>query len=269
MKMAGPSSQTVTQILGAVVLAFLVMPIFAVVPASFNEASFIKIPPEETSLRWYTAFLEDSTWVSALYNSVRVALLTTVLALVIGTLAALGVERLPPRARPFVIGAVLSPLIVPVIMISIALYYVTRSIGLYGTIAGLALSYALLCVPFVLLNVSVSLQRVDPNLARAASGLGARPWHVFRTVTLPSIWPGLASGGAFAFVLSFDEVVISLFLSGYGAKTLPVKLWEQIRVEFTPVAAVASTIILGFTVVLFIITRLSARKQNSPAKRSK
>jgi putative spermidine/putrescine transport system permease protein len=268
MKRYKPSPQALTQIFGAIVLAFLVMPIFAVVPASFNQASFIKIPPEELSLQWYAAFLEDRGWMTSLFNSVRVALLTTAIALVIGTLTALGVERLPKRIRPIVIGAVLSPLIVPVIMISIALYYVTRSIGLYGTVPGLALSHALICVPFVLLNVSVSLQRLDPNLARAASGLGARPGYVFRTVTLPAIWPGVASGGAFAFVLSFDEVVISLFIAGYGAKTLPVKLWEQIRVEFTPVAAVGSTLILTFTVVLFILTRLSTRKRNSSAEGS-
>jgi len=268
MKRYKPAPQSVAQIFGAAVLAFLVMPIFAVVPASVNEASFIKIPPETLSLKWYGAFLEDRGWMVSLFNSLRVALLTTAIALFIGTLAALGVERLPKRARPFVIGAVLSPLIVPVIMISIALYYVTRSIGLYGTVPGLALGHALLCVPFVLLNVSVSLQRLDPNLARAASGLGARPTYVFRTLTLPAIWPGLASGGVFAFVLSFDEVVISLFIAGYGAKTLPVKLWEQIRVEFTPVAAVASTVILAFTVLLFIVTRISARKRNASSERS-
>ena len=122
-----------------------------------------------------------------------------------------------------------------------------------------ALSHALLCLPFVVVNVGVSLKRLDPNLTRAAEGLGARPWRVFRTVTRPAIVPGLAGGGAFAFVTSFDEVVISIFIAGYGAKTLPVKLWEQIRVEFTPAAAVGSTLILLLTVALFLMARWAAR----------
>ena len=154
---------------------------------------------------------------------------------------------------------------VPVIMISISLYYVTRTIGLYGTAAGLALSHALLCLPFVVLNVGVSLKRLDPNLVRAAEGLGAGPWRVFRTVTFPAILPGLAGGATFAFVTSFDEVVISIFIAGYGAKTLPVKLWEQIRVEFTPVAAVASTVILGLTMVLFVLGRRVTMKKAAAA----
>jgi len=247
------------QVAGGVVLAFLVMPIFAVVPASLNDASFIKIPPETYSTRWYGAFFADHGWLTSLVNSGKVALMATVVSVILGTAAALGIERLPAAARPLAIGLVLSPLIVPVIMISIALYYVTRSLGLYGTSVGLALSHALLCLPFVVVNVGVSLKRLDPNLTRAAEGLGARPWRVFRTVTLPAIVPGLAGGGAFAFVTSFDEVVISIFIAGYGAKTLPVKLWEQIRVEFTPAAAVGSTLILLLTVALFLMARWAAR----------
>lgn len=255
------------RIVGAIVLAFLVMPIFAVVPASLNDASFIKIPPETYSTRWYLRFFEDAGWVSALVNSVKVALLATLISVALGTSAALGIERLPTALRPVIIGLVLSPLIVPVIMISISLYYVTRNFGLYGTTTGLALSHALLCLPFVVLNVGVSLKQLDPNLVRAAEGLGAGPWRVFRTVTLPAIVPGLAGGGAFAFVTSFDEVVISIFIAGYGAKTLPVKLWEQIRVEFTPAAAVGSTVILGLTVVLFILARWSATSSKKTTQR--
>ncbi len=253
------------EVAGGLVLAFLVMPIFAVVPASMNDASFIKIPPAIYSFRWYGQFFHDPSWISALANSVEVAVLATVFSVAIGTSAALGIERLPPATRSLAVGLVLSPLIVPVIMISISLYYVTRTIGLYGTAAGLALSHALLCLPFVVLNVGVSLKRLDPNLVRAAEGLGAGPWRVFRTVTFPAILPGLAGGATFAFVTSFDEVVISIFIAGYGAKTLPVKLWEQIRFEFTPVAAVASTVILGLTMVLFVLARRAAARNAATA----
>lgn len=252
MRRQGNGGAAAGQVLGAVVLAFLLLPVFAVVPASVNDASFIRIPPETLSWRWYERFWADRGWMASLTNSAKVATIATIFAVVIGTLAAIGIERLPRQARTVALGLVLSPIIVPVIMISVALYYVTRSLGLYGTMLGLALSHAILCLPFVVINVGVSLQRLDPNLVRAAEGLGAGPGRVFRTVTLPAIVPGLAGGGAFAFVTSFDEVVISIFIAGIGAKTLPVKLWEQIRIEFTPVAAVGSTLILVLTIVLFV-----------------
>lgn len=127
-----------------------------------------------------------------------------------------------------------APLIVPVIMTSIALYYSMRFVGLQGSVFGLALGHSLLCLPFVVLNVGVSLARFDQTLLRAAAGLGAGPLYVFRTVTLPAIKPGLFAGAAFAFITSFDEVVLSMFLVGPAAKTLPIKLFEQIRDRVHP-----------------------------------
>lgn len=253
-----------SQVLGALVLGFLLLPVFAVVPASFNESSFIKLPPERWSLKWYGALLGDSGWVYAILNSFEIAALATAISVVLGTLAALGVERLPPRWRNVLVGLLLAPLIVPVIMTSIALYYAMRRLGLHGTIGALALGHTLLCLPFVVLNVGVSLNRLDPSLARAAAGLGAAPWHIFRTVILPAIRPGLVAGAAFAFITSFDEVVIAIFLAGVESKTLPVKLWEQIRVEFTPVAAAGSSVILLATMVLFAVVQLAkARGQRA------
>ncbi len=248
------------QVLGAIVLAFLVLPILAVVPASFNQSSFIKIPPTAWSTRWYDALLRDAGWTSAIITSVEIAFLATLIAVVIGTAAALGLERLAPRWRNLLTGLVLAPMIVPVIMIAIALYYAMRRMGLHGTIVALALGHAMLCLPFVVLNVGVSLARLDPSLLRAAEGLGATPARVFRTVTLPAIRPGLAAGAAFAFITSFDEVVLSIFLASAGTKTLPVKLWEQIRVEFTPVAAAGSAVILLVTVLLFLVLQAIAAR---------
>lgn len=256
MKTGASQATVAAQVAGGIVLAFLVLPIFAVVPASINEASFIKIPPESYSTRWYEAFFADAGWIRSVANSAKVALLATVFSVIVGTMTALALDRLSARWRMIVTGLVISPLIVPVIMISIALYYVSRRVGLYGTVPGLALGHALLCLPFVVINIGVSLARLDPNLLRAAAGLGAGPWHAFRTVTLPAILPGLSGGAAFAFVTSFDEVIISIFIAGYGAKTLPVKLWEEIRVEFTPMVAAGATIILLLTVVMFVAVQL-------------
>ncbi len=240
-------------------LAFLVLPIFAVVPASFNNASFIRLPPVVWSLRWYSAFLADPEWLSALLTSLKVAVMAATLSVALGTLAALGLDRVSPRLRTLLLALVVSPLIVPVIMTSIALYYVLRPLGLHGTTLGLAIGHTLLAVPFVVVNVGVSLRGIDPNYLRAAQGLGASALHAFRTITVPLILPGLAGGAAFAFITSFDEVVVSIFLAGVQAKTLPVKMWETLRVEFTPVTAVASTLLLALTLVLFVGIKWFAR----------
>jgi putative spermidine/putrescine transport system permease protein len=244
----------------AALLAFLVLPAFVVVPASFNQASFIRLPPDSVSTRWYAAFFRDHEWFSSLLTSAKVAAVATLASLALGTAAAIGVERLPGWVRGFCSGLFLAPLIVPAIITAIALYYVGRPLGLVGTTLGLALGHTLMCLPFVVVNVGVSLKGLDPTLLRAAEGLGAGPWRVFRTVTLPIIAPGLAGGAVFALITSFDEVVLSIFLSGIQGKTLPVKMWETIRVEFTPVVAVAATLLITLTLVLFAAARLSRRR---------
>jgi putative spermidine/putrescine transport system permease protein len=263
MRRAGPIGRA-AQVLGSLVLAFLLLPIFAVVPASINQSSFIKIPPSALSAKWYGALLADAGWADSIVTSFKVAILATLLSVMLGTLAALGLERIGSRWRGAITGLMLAPLIVPVIMTSIALYYSMRRMGLHGSVPALALGHTMLCIPFVVLNVGVSLGRMDPSLQRAAAGLGASPWRVFHTVTLPAIAPGLAAGAAFAFITSFDEVVISIFLAGVEAKTLPVKLWEQIRVEFTPVAAAGSTVILAVTLVVFVLVQAVRGRSRRP-----
>ena len=252
------------QALAGLTLGFLVLPILAVVPASVNPLSHLRIPPPGVSARWYREFFRDPEWLTSLGTSVRVALLTTALALVLGILAALGLERLGGRLRQVFTGLVLAPLIVPVMVTSVALYYVGQRVGLVGTTLGMAAGHALMALPFVVLNVGVSLHGLDPMLPRAAEGLGASPWRAFRTVTLPLILPGVVGGAVFAFITSFDEVVISIFLAGVGLKTLPVKMWEVIRVEITPVAAVASTLFVALTVVLFWVVRRVGARADKP-----
>lgn len=248
---------TVLAFAGAnLVIAFLVLPIFAVVPASFNQSSFIALPPHELSVRWYVSFFEDAGWRSSLWVSVRAALLTMVFTLAIGIPAAMGLQRLPARARAALTGLILAPIIVPVIVIAIAIYRTALDVGLNGTVTGLVLSHATLALPFVVINVGISLHAIDDRWLKAAAGLGATPWTVFRTITLPNILPGVVGGAVFAFVTSFDEAIISVFMSGYAAKTLPVKIWETIRVEFTPTVAVAATLMIVLAAALFVAGRL-------------
>lgn len=260
-------SRIAAYVVGSLTLAFLVAPLGAVIPASFNRASFIQLPPAVYSTRWYEAFLSDPDWLRSFWISIQVAVLATICSVAIGTLAALGLERVSPRTRSTIMALVLSPLIVPVIMTSIALYYMARPLGLHGTVLGLALGHTVLALPFVVINVGLALRAVDPNCARAAESLGASPWRVFRTVTMPLIAPGLAGAAAFAFITSFDEAVLSIFLSGVQAKPLPVKLWEIIRVEFTPVSAVASSILIAMTIVLFAVVQIARARQQAWAGR--
>jgi putative spermidine/putrescine transport system permease protein len=248
--------------LASAVVGFLLLPVLAVVPASFNKTSFIRLPPTQTSLRWYAAFFADSDWIRCLFTSLEVALIATFLAVGLGVLAAIGLERCSTRVRAVILALVISPLIVPVIMTAIALYYICRPMGLHGTVLGFALGHTLLCLPFAVINIGVSLKGLDHIILRAAEGLGARPWYVFRTITFPIILPGLAGGAAFAFITSFDEVVISIFMAGIRAKTLPVKMWEIMRVEFTPVTAVASTLLVLLTLMMFVTVQFGSKRRS-------
>lgn len=251
-----PPWLTVAAFAGAnLVLAFLVLPIFAVVPASFNQSSFIALPPNDYSLRWYEAFFEDAGWRNSLWVSVKAAVLTTVFTLAVGIPAAMGMQRIPSRARTLLMAVFLAPIIVPVIVIAIAVYRTALDIGLNGTLAGLVLSHSSLALPFVVINVGISLAAIDDRWLQAAAGLGATPWTVFRTITLPNILPGVVGGAVFAFVTSFDEAIVSIFMAGYAAKTLPVKMWETIRIEFTPAVAVAATLMIVLAAVLFVVGR--------------
>ena len=247
--------------LAAIVLAFLMFPILAVVPASFNKASFIYLPPKEYAWRWYETFFADREWMTALANSTQVAFLAMAISLVLGTLAAIGMQRVGARWRLVLNGLFLAPMIVPVIVTAVALYRTVIDLKITGSIWALAGGHALLALPLVIINVGISLRSVDPNWLRAAAGLGAGPWTIFRTVTLPNILPGLVGGAVFAFMTSFDEVVVSVFLAGYQTKTLPVKMWETIRIEFTPEVAVAATVMILLAVVLFICARIFRPRQ--------
>ena len=244
----------------ALVAAFLVLPIVAIVPAAFSAQSFIRLPPEAWSLRWWAAFFSDATWRLTLMTSLNVAALTTILSVVAGTAAALGIARSAPRARALLTGLFLGPVVTPAIVLAVALYSIARSTGLVGTTTALVVAHTMLALPFVVLNVGVSLAALDRRLLLAAAGLGAGLFAIFRTVTLPLIAPGVVGGAVFAFVTSFDEVVLSIFLAGPGAKTLPVRIWEEIRLEYTPVVAVGATLMLALALTAAAANRLLARR---------
>jgi putative spermidine/putrescine transport system permease protein len=154
--------------------------------------------------------------------------------------------------------------LVPTIVLAVAIYALARSLGMVGTLPMLVIAHTMLALPYAALNVGISLRAVDSRLMLAASGLGAAPWGVFRTVTLPLILPGVVGGAVFAFVTSFDEVVLSMFLAGPSTKTLPVRIWEELRVELTPVVAVAATLMMALAFAGWALSRLVGRRRTAP-----
>jgi putative spermidine/putrescine transport system permease protein len=244
----------------AIVGLALVVPILAVVPVAFSERSFVRLPPDGYSLRWWNAFLADASWRNALVTSLQVATLSSILAVATGTAAALGIQKLGPVGRKIATGLFLGPAVAPVIVLAVGLYALARATGLVGSLTGLVIAHTMLALPYAVLNIGVSVAAVDPRLAMAAASLGADNWRIFWTITLPLILPGVVGGAVFAFVTSFDEVVLAIFLSGPRVKTLPVRIWEEIRVEYTPVVAVAATIMIALALLGAAASRLVSRR---------
>jgi putative spermidine/putrescine transport system permease protein len=222
----------------------LILPTLVVVPLSFTETDFIIFPPQGFSWRWYEAFFIRPEWRSALTNSLIVGIATAALATTLGTMVGVGLPRLPRMANRFFGFFFLLPMIIPSIITAVAIYGPFAKMGLIATLPGLIAAHTILALPFVVINVSAVAQKLDWRIVQAARSLGASPAMAFRKVTVPALAPGIAAGAVFAFLTSFDEVVIALFVSGSGTTTLPVQMWNGIRFEISPIVAAASTLLL-------------------------
>ncbi|MBE2257304.1 MAG: ABC transporter permease [Candidatus Accumulibacter sp.] len=234
------------------ILLFLVIPILVIIPLSFNSDSFLIYPMSGFSLRWYEEFFFSDTWTHALKNSLIVAPFATLLAMVFGTLASIGLTRVDFPGKALVTAILISPMVVPVVIVGVATYLVFAPIGLSGSYVGLILVHAALGVPFVVTTVSATLQGFDYNLVRAAASLGANPVTAFFRVTLPLVAPGVISGGLFAFGISFDEVVVTLFLASPEQTTLPRQMFSGIRENISPAIAAVATILTIFAVLMLL-----------------
>jgi putative spermidine/putrescine transport system permease protein len=248
--------------LSVLTLAFLVLPIAIVVPLSLSSGHYLSFPPPGVSLQWYRSFFGSSDWMGAAWVSIEVAVPVTVLSVLLGTPAAIGLLRGRFPGQQAVNALILSPLIVPGIIVAIGAYFVYAQYGLVGNPVALVLGHTCLAVPFVVINVTTALHGVDKRLEQAALSLGAAPWATFRQVTLPLIAPGIMAGAVFAFITSFDELLVALFLSGSGAVTLPRRMFDEIRYDIDPtIAAVSSLLILATTVLMLVAELLRRRSQ--------
>ena len=244
------------------VLAYLVLPILVIVPISFTSGNLLAFPMPGLSLRWYESLLEGSAWLDAARNSLIVGLSSTGLSLLLGTAAAVGRSQARFRLKPVVIAVLVSPMVIPIVIIAVAVYFFFVSIGLVGTYIGLILAHTALASPFVVISVMAALEGYDANLSRAAASLGARPLTVFRRVTLPMVFPGFASGALFAFATSFDEIVVALFIASPAQRTLPRQIFSGVREYVSPgIAAVATVLVLLSASLLILMELLRRRAQ--------
>ncbi|HVJ34900.1 MAG TPA: ABC transporter permease [Terriglobia bacterium] len=233
------------------VLFFLIVPNLIVVPISFNESSLLLFPPKGFSLQWYSRYWEMPGWVDATVTSLVVATMTAIVSLVIGGLAAYGLVRGRPTGGKALNSLLMLPMIIPSLVTAIALFNVLSYLRLTGTLAGFVIGHTVVALPFVVTIMSASLRSIDLSVENAARNLGASRLMTIWRVTLPMAIPGLISSGLFAFLISFDELLIALFISSPTVATLPKKLWDGIRFEIEPTLAAVSTLLVMLS--LFIL----------------
>ena len=249
-------------LLCAMVLLFLISPIIAIMPLSFNSEPYFTYPMPGLSMQWYEDFFTDPRWLDALKSSMIVAIAATALSMVLGTLAALGLSRANFPYRAWVMAFLISPMIVPVVITAVGMYFFFANLGLNNTYFGIILAHTALATPFVVITVTATLIGFDQSLNRAGASLGASPMTVFWKVTFPLILPGMISGALFAFITSFDEVVVVLFIASPDQRTLPKQMFSGIREQISPtITAAASMLVVAAAAMLVTVELLRRRSE--------
>lgn len=248
-------------IVAGLVFVFLTAPILAILPLSFNAGSFLSYPLAGFSMRWYAELFASAEWRAAFHNSLLVAAATTAVATPVGTLAAIGLARLSAVEKPAVLAVLASPMVAPTIVFAVAVYFLYAPLGLTNTYLGLVLAHTVLATPFVVIVVHAALQGFEVTLLRAASSLGASPRIVAVRVLVPLIAPGVTAGAVFAFMTSFDEIVVALFVAGPAHRTLPLQMFDGVREQVSPEIAAAATL-LAVTSIVLLGTLQVLRRRN-------
>jgi putative spermidine/putrescine transport system permease protein len=255
------------RVICALIFLFLIFPILVIIPLSFNVENFftftpgmLRLDPDAFSLRHYQDFFTNSDWQAALRNSLTIAPAATLLAVVFGTLAAVGLSQPHVPFRGAIMAILISPMIVPLIISAAGMYFFYSRLGLQGTYWGVVLAHAALGIPFVIITVTATLVGFDQSLVRAAANLGAGPLTTFFKVQMPLILPGVISGALFAFITSFDEVVVVLFVGSAGQKTLPWQMFIGLREQISPTILAVATLLVAISVVLLATLELLRRR---------
>lgn len=251
----------------AMIFFFLIMPIVVIVPLSFNATDFftftkemLALDPDGYSLKHYEDFFTNSDWQGALANSIRIAPMATLISTALGTLAAIGLSQSHVPFRGAIMAVMISPMIVPLIISAAGMYFFYSRIGMQGTYWGVVLAHAALGTPFVIITVTATLVGFDKSLVRAAANMGANPVTTFFKVQMPLILPGVISGGLFAFITSFDEVVVVLLVGSAGQKTLPWQMFIGLREQISPTILAVATILVVISIALLTTVELLRRR---------
>lgn len=264
--MSSPARRRAVQLGIAVPAMFLlVAPTLVVVPMSFTESPILSFPPKGFSTQWYHAVGTDASWRMAAGHSLVIALLSMLVAAVLGTLTAFGLARGKFPGKGLVQAILLSPAIVPIVLIGIGMYFAYSRAGLVGTLSGLVIAHAALSLPLVVITVSATIETIDPNVELAAANLGASPVRTFLLVTLPIVRPGVIAGALLAFVTSWDELVVTLFLTSPLLHTLPVEMWSSVREQLDPGVAAVSTLLVGLSTAGLVIAFIFRLRQQRSA----
>lgn len=243
---------------GVAVLAglFLLLPVVFIVALSFGSSRWMQFPPPKWTTKWYAELFADPRWLEAALTSAKIGVVVTILSVAIGGLAALALTRWRFRGREVLRALFLTPMVLPVVVFAVAIYALFLRLGLGGTFAGFVIAHLVLAVPFSVMAISGALETFDPAIEDAAILCGASPWEARLRVTLPAIRHGVFSAAIFSFLVSWDEVVVAIFMASPTLQTLPVRIWATLRQDLTPVIAAASTLLVGLTVLLMIVAAL-------------
>jgi putative spermidine/putrescine transport system permease protein len=255
------------RVICGMIFFFLIAPIIVFIPLSFNAEPYftytrgmLTFDPAAYSMRWYNEFFSSTSWLTSVRNSVIIATFATLIATTLGTIAALGLSRKHMPFRGIIMGLLISPMIVPLIISAAGMFFFYSSIGLAGTFPGVIMAHAALGTPFVVITVTATLVGYDHTLSRAAASLGADSVTIFRKVTMPLILPGVISGALFAFITSFDEIVIVLFVAGVDQRTIPREMWSGIREQISPTILAVATILVLVSIALLTTVELLRRR---------
>ena len=260
-----PVWRHVPAVLGGLVLAFLIVPVFVMVPLSLNPLTYFVFPPEGISFRWYAAYLGNRDWLEATWNSLQIGLMTVAGTMALAVPASLGIARSSSRLTMAAYAFIVSPMIVPAIITAIAIFFLMSKVGLVGTTVGVTLGHMVGALPLATVVLTSALRNFDRNLERASLSLGVGPVRTTVQIVLPTVGAAVWTSAFFAFLHSFDELIVALFVSGIRARTLPKKMWDSLQ-EIEPTIAAVSTLLVLFTIVLLVAVhflRLAADRRAS------
>lgn len=255
--------------LSTVILLFLLVPLIVIIPLSFSPDQFFSFPPSSFSFKWYNSIFTSDRWRQAAMNSLFISVCATIIATCLGTLAGAGLAKYRTKTSNLVLGLLLLPMLVPIVITGVGIFFLDAYLGIAGTYASIIIAQALVGLPFVVITITATLQGFDYNLIRAALSLGASPFKAFTSILIPIIMPGMLAGALFAFAVSFDEIVITLFLVSPGKETLPVQIFAGIRDSINPEITAVASLLLLISILMMILAGILLRDKDRLSSRIK